>query len=116
MINVSWFYNTILTNAVYKCPEKLKRLGELLDNKSTEEFWQKCNNYDVDGVNKMIDDAFEKYLGSRNEFINFNTLINECPNLNINIENISLEKKVIEISKHSTEIYEAIKKSYSTLY
>lgn len=107
------FSTSQVKKAIFKCKIQLGRLAGLLTldhNQETQsQFEEAVENYDLDTINKLIENAFNTQLNADNinkDLALFNSQFSE---LNISLEGKTIQQKIVELSNHSAEIRSLIK-------
>lgn len=77
----------------------------------TSKFFEYCQNYDCENVDKMLEKAFQSFLVYDNILTGLNELADKFPELNIDISSaISEKEKVLLLAGYADKMLEIIKK------
>jgi len=112
-----FFYPMDLTHGMGRFSNKLKKMGEFLtiDHNATisNKFFEYCQNYDCENVDKMLEKAFQSFLGYDNILTGLNELADKFPELNIDISSaISEKEKVLLLAEYADKMLEIIPGTY----
>lgn len=113
--NMLFFYPMDLTHGMGRFSNKLKKMGEFLTTDHNidiaNKFFEYCQNYDCENVDKMLEKAFQSFLGYDNILTGLNELANKFPELNIDISSaVSEKEKILLLAGYADKMLEIIKK------
>lgn len=103
-----FFDSMQLKKVVFRCGDQIDALSELLsleeDKNLAEQFKSSVKKYDLETMEDMLQNAFNKQLGEDNineSLAMFNSQFRE---LNIDLQGKTVKQKILELSKYSNYI------------